>query len=199
MATTPLSDILNKAISSKSVSLNSNNSKDWFRNKATSISNADPATFISKSKAQESKSAAIGQMYLFNYDPKLKNDLPYYDRYPLIFPFAEADNGFLGLNMHYLPPTYRGKLMDALYTIVTNDKNNNATGLQMSYQILNNASRFRYFKPCVKHYLNSHVRSRLIRIDPTEWDVALFLPFQRFEKASVSKVYKDSRAIIAKG
>lgn len=196
MATTPLSDILNKAISSKSVSLNSNNSKDWFRNKATSISNADPATFISKSKAQESKSAAIGQMYLFNYDPKLKNDLPYYDRYPLIFPFAEADNGFLGLNMHYLPPTYRGKLMDALYTIVTNDKNNNATGLQMSYQILNNASRFRYFKPCVKHYLNSHVKSRFLWVPADQWKTALFLPLERFAKASTATVWQQSRGSV---
>ncbi len=196
---TPLTDILNKAINTKSISLNSNNSKDWFRNKAASINSADPSTFLSKSKAQESRAATIGQMYLFNYDPKLKEDLPYYDRYPLIFPFSQAKDGFLGLNMHYLPLTYRGKLMDALYTIAVSDKDKNITGLQMSYQILTNASRFRFFKPCVKHYLNSHVRSRFVKIDPTEWDIALFLPFQRFEKASISKVYKDSRAIIAKG
>jgi hypothetical protein len=68
--------------------------------------------------------------------------------------------------------------------------------LKMSYKILSSASRFKYYKPCIKHYLNKHVRSRFIYIKPEEWNVALFLPIQKFVGASVNTVYKDSQKII---
>ena len=82
--------------------------------------------------------------------------------------------------------------MDSLYTLMNNDNFDETTQLAMSYKILKSSSKFRYFTPCVKHYLNSHVRSSFYYIDPNEWDAALFLPLQRFTKASSSKVYADS-------
>ena len=49
----------------------------------------------------------IGQLYLFQYDAKWKDILPYWDMWPLIFPFDYAKNGFYGINLHYLPPNAR--------------------------------------------------------------------------------------------
>jgi hypothetical protein len=49
----------------------------------------------------------MGNMYLFSYDPKHKDTLPYYDRFPLIFPINKAKGGFLGITMHYLTPILR--------------------------------------------------------------------------------------------
>ena len=39
-----------------------------------------------------------------------------------------------------------------------------------------------------------HVKSRFIKIESAEWDIALFLPTERFQKSSKQTVWKDSRA-----
>lgn len=172
--------------------------RNWFRSEAqkTGVSSASPGRLINQLNAQSVGGASPGSMYLFGYDPKHKSSLPYYDRYPLIFPFAGAPGGFYGINMHYLPPVLRAKLMDALYSITNNKKYDSTTVLKLSYEVLSRSSKFKYFKPCVKHYLNRHVRTNFILIDPKQWDIALFLPLQRFAKADAAKVYADSQQII---
>jgi hypothetical protein len=108
---------------------------------------------------------------------------------------GQAANGgsFLGLNLHYLPLPLRAKLMDALYSVASSKTIDEKTKLNISYNILNQAARYRFFKPCIKRYLISHVQSRFFYIEPTEWDMALFLPLDRFAGASKTAVYKDSR------
>ena len=135
-------------------------------------------------------------MYAFFYDPKTKAKLPYYDRFPLIFPIKKLPDGFLGINMHYLPYQLRARLMDALYSITNNKKYNGSTKLKISYNILNSASKFKFFKPTVKRYLNEKVKSRFLFINPTEWDIAIFLPVERFSKASKEVVFNASRKMI---
>src|SRR5215475_9334221 len=54
----------------------------------------------------------IGRMILFQYDPKLKDKLPFWDEFPLGFPIDIYNNGYLMLNMHYLPLPQRARLMD---------------------------------------------------------------------------------------
>lgn len=135
-------------------------------------------------------------MYHFKYEPKTAKTLPYYDRFPLIFMVGPAQGGFYGMNLHYLPPQLRAKLMDGLYDLTNNTRYDDTTKLKLSYDLLNSASKFRYFKPTFKHYLNQHVRSKFIEIDSTEWDTALFLPTERFEKAKKTKVWADSRKMI---
>ena len=59
----------------------------------------------------------IGSMFFFQYNAKHDKEypiLPYWDRFPLIFPFAPAAGGFYGINLHYLNPERRAKLMQAL-------------------------------------------------------------------------------------
>jgi hypothetical protein len=137
-------------------------------------------------------------MYMFFYDPKHKATLPYYDRFPLIFPIERYKDGFLGINFHYLPLPLRAKLMDALYSLSSNTRYDEKTKLKLSYNILNGASKYAPFRPTIKRYLRSHVRSRFVKVFSSEWDIALFLPAHRFEKASASKVWRDSRDIIKK-
>lgn len=189
-------DLIGKA-NQANLDISSEKARAWFRQKAQ-------ATVITPNKllnAQEyrgklTNSIGIGQMFLFNYDPKTKQDLPYYDTFPLVFPFSTDSEGFYGLNMHYLPPVLRANLMDGLYTITNNKRYDDTTRLRLSYDLLSGASRFKYYKPCVKHYLNSHVRSRFLYVSPAEWDIALFLPLQNFVKASAGKVWADSRRVI---
>lgn len=171
--------------------------RTWFRNKARNI-NVQP-NYILNAKPYASKlnsTPGIGSMFLFRYDAKHKEDLPYWDMYPLIFPFNMTNDGFMGINMHYLPPYLRARLMDALYSLTNNKRYDTSTKLRISYSILKSASKFRYFEPCVKRYLNNQVRSRFMYIEPSEWDIALFLPLHQFQKASAGKVWQDSRKAI---
>ena len=49
---------------------------------------------------------------MFFYDPKFKKTLPYYDTFPLVLPLETYNDGFLGINMHYLPIPLRVNLLD---------------------------------------------------------------------------------------
>jgi len=139
---------------------------------------------------------SIGKMFMFFYDPKHKETLPYYDTFPLIFVVDVKSDGFTGINLHYLPPVLRARLMDALYTTINNNKYNETTKLNLSYQILSAASKYRYFKPCFKRYLADHVHSDYLNIQPRNWDAALMLPTQRFQKATADKVWRESREMV---
>ena len=75
-----------------------------------------------------------------------------------------AEGGFYGLNLHYLPPVLRAKMLDALMNITTNNKYDDSTRFELSYKVLTATAKLRFFKPCYKHYLFAHVKSRLARV-----------------------------------
>ena len=172
------------------------NVRDWFRDKAREVRSVRVETLVSRNPQYSKNFVRPGFMYLFQYDPKHKEDLPYYDRFPLIFPFEDQGDSFLAMNLHYLPHVYRARLLDYLYDLLNNEKYNETSKIRASYKLLNAASRYKYFKPCVKRYLHSHVRSRFLQIPANEWDIAMFLPLERFAKKSKNYVYKESKDII---
>jgi hypothetical protein len=170
--------------------------RDWYRDKAKEIRSVRIESLIRQNPSYARAGIRPGYMYLFQYDPKFKETLPFYDRYPLVFPFESQGDSFLGMNLHYLPHIYRARLMDMLYDMVSNQKYDDTTRLRVSYQLLNSAARYKYFKPCVKRYLYNHVQSRFLLIPANEWDIALFLPLERFDKRSKNDVFKSTRKII---
>lgn len=168
--------------------------REWFRTAAKKVTDVNMTQLFKAGKdslVKDINTSSIGSMFLYAYDPKWKDRLPYYDIFPLVFITELYSDGWLGLNLHYLPPYYRAKLMDALYDITL--KQGDRMKVQMSYSILKSASRFRFFTPCVKRYLSSHVQGRLMFIDPDNWDAVMMLPLARFVKAGEDQVYKDSR------
>lgn len=191
-------DILLKGVHSGQMPARTEDARKWFRAKAQSTrmtGNARPEQIL---RSTDNKVTRVlpGRMYHFFYDPKTKEQMPYYDMFPLIFMVKKAPGGFYGLNLHYLPPQLRAKLMDGLYAYASDDKYDENTRLRMSYQLLSNASKLRWYKPCFKRYLYNHVESKFIPIQPSEWDIALMLPTQRFAYASKQKVWADSRKSI---
>jgi len=194
-------DMLVKGIRQGQVPARTKEAREWYRNQATAIKKGPD--IIQKRVLKEKQSSVenrirIGNMYMFSYEAKHKETLPYYDAFPLIFPINLAKGGFLGINLHYLPPQLRAVLMDELYKNLNNERYDENTRVKISYDLLNGAAKFREFKPCIKHYLNSQLKSRFIYITPSEWDIALFLPSAKFIGATKQKVYADSRKIINK-
>jgi hypothetical protein len=137
-----------------------------------------------------------GNLYMYVYDPKTKADLPYYDRFPLVFPYATAPGGFMGLNMHYLPYQLRIRLLDRLMVFKNNDKMDGTTRLKYSWSLIANVSKFKLAEPCIKHYLLPHVKTAFKKVDVNDWATAMLLPVERFIKAPKEKVWKDSQASI---
>lgn len=180
------------------ISLKVREAKEWYRREA-SRSGRD-ATKLIKEDAERLQNKfnrySVGRMYLFYYDAKYKNDrkkLPFWDRFPLVFPIETYPDGFLGINFHYLPPQQRARLLDALDTLANNKKFDDTTKLRVSYQILKSASQLRLFKPCVKRYLFNHVKSKYMYVSPNEWPLAIFLPVAKWEGGvTAEQVYKDS-------
>ena len=79
--------------------------------------------------------------------------------------------------------------MDQLNKFANNKKYDKTTRLKLSYDLLKGYGRA---VPCVKRYLRDHVKSETVRIDADEWEIAIFLPVERFQKESVRTVWKDS-------
>jgi len=171
----------------------------WFKDAATKFSNIERNKIMREEQASlvpMINTRSIGRMYMFYYDPKGKDILPYYDKFPLVFPFKIAPDGFYGLNLHYIAPMLRAKLMDAFYDIINNDKYDITTKIKLNYQILNASSKYKYYKPCVKRYLTTHVKSKFLYVDPTKWDAALFLPTEKFSGSSKKNVWLESSKMI---
>jgi len=182
--------LLKKAAKLKIIPNKSQEARDWFRNKASKHREVTQEKLFAKSVL--TNVPLPGRMYMYVYDAKTKDTLPYWDAFPLIFHVKTEKDGFYGINMHYLDLGLRARLMDALYSTINNENYDETTKLNISYNLLKQASNLKLFEPCFKKYLFSQVRSRMIFVEPKEWDIALFLPLQRFQKASSDQVWRES-------
>ena len=134
-----------------------------------------------------------GRLNMFIYDPKWKKKLPYYDTFPLVLPLEKYTDGFLGINMHYLPIPLRVKLLDRLVDYSNNTRFDESTKLIVDYNKLRN---IKLIKPTIHRYLAGHTKSQFRRIDADEFTVATLLPVQRFKKASAGAVWAESKGMI---
>ncbi len=137
-----------------------------------------------------------GRMYMWVYDPKYKETLPYYDNFPLGLVVDYEKGGFTALNFHYCPLPYRAKLLSALFKVTNMKGLNRQMQMKISYNLLKSASNLRAFKPCFKRYLYGHARSRFVEIYPAEWATAIWMPVARFQKKTERAVHMESKRII---
>lgn len=133
----------------------------------------------------------FGGVYTFMYSPKHKETLPYYDSTPLVIPFKDEGATFMAFNLHYLPLPYRALVLDLLYKITTNSNSKNQK-LNAKYEVIMSLSKSNLFKPCIKRYLKSHMKSRLLEFKPEHWEIAIFLPIASFHKKGQAFVHSES-------
>ena len=161
-------------------------SREWFMNKAKTMRGINRENLMQEDPLTRSSRRIIGSMQMFYYDPKHKETLPYYDRFPLSIIIKPAKGGFLGMNLHYLPPILRAQFLDALMDNVTS-KNSEDAKFKITTRLLAGTTELEYYKPCIKHYLTAHVTSKFAEVKAPEWEIATFLPTAIFEKASKQK------------
>ena len=171
----------------------SKESQTWLMKKIVELRNVSQIPRgIGVENFRKNKRFILGGLYHFYYDPKGKDDLPYYDRFPLVLALEKYPDGFLGLNLHYLPIKYRVAFLDKLMDYAILNDENEPKRIRITYDILSASKRFKAFRPCIKRYLNSHIKSKVITIQPNEWEVAIFLPTQLFKGAKPAEVWKES-------
>ena len=171
-----LFDKINKELTAANIRPRTDAARAWLGDKISRLRIPSDRSNVLNDASRISPKAFIGRMYFYHYDPKYKDVLPVYDKFPLVIPMEMYSDGFLGLNLHYLDPYNRLALLDRLLDFANNDKYNDSTKLNLSYDLLTRSRRYKLIEPCIKRYLSSHIRSSLIYIEPNSWETAIFLP-----------------------
>jgi hypothetical protein len=187
----PIIDKLQKELERQNLA-SRNKARQWIKDKVKDLQGLNRQTLL-QDRGRKQTTFDLGGMYFFVYNPKLRNDLPFYDIFPLVIPIETYSDGFLGLNLHYLAPVPRAKLLDQLSEFSTNNKYDEKTRIAVSYQMLNGLTKLEAFRPCLKRYLTQNIRSKFLRIDASEWDIAIFLPVESFIGETKQKVFANSR------
>tara|TARA_B100000959_G_scaffold246983_1_gene272900 strand:- start:418 stop:975 length:558 start_codon:yes stop_codon:yes gene_type:complete len=166
-------------------------STQWYRDKIKEFGKPGAQDLIRDGK--RANKPFYGRLNMFFYDPKHKKTLPYYDVFPLVLPLEKYPDGFLGINLHYLPIPLRIKLLDGLVDFSNNTKFDESTKLVVDY---NKLKKIKLIKPTLHRYLAGQTKSQFRRIDADELTIATLLPVQRFKKASESEVWAESKGMI---
>ena len=188
---TTLIQRIQNSLAKEGLTNRTNSARSWLQSKAKSLG-ATPGRLM-QDRQRLIDRTIVGKMYFFFYDPKTKDSLPYYDRFPLVIPIDQYRDGFLGLNLHYIHPRERVILLDKLSTTLNNRTYDETTKFRINYAYLSATSKAYEARPCIKKYLFGHVDSRFLEISSNEWDIAALLPVESFQNASKQKVFAESR------
>ena len=167
----------------------------WFQQRVKTLKITSEA-FYRQSSLNKARRYLEGRMYTFFYDAKYKEKLPYWDRFPVVLILDMYQGGFSGLNLHYIPPRYRVRLLYELYKYIRLDDDtrdeNMKPHIRIRYEMLRGMSKMKFFKPCYKRYLTQHIDGRALEITSDYWDVMAMLPTAQWQKEKVRTVYSDS-------
>ena len=108
----------------------SNPTREWYRTEVFAAKTIqyedDPSTLIRQEQADDAgdalqRDANLMRMYpkifnlmLFGYKAKWREELPYYDKYPLAFVLDVTPKYFFAVNLHYYRPSQRIGIVQSL-------------------------------------------------------------------------------------
>jgi hypothetical protein len=152
----------------------------WLIEKAEQAKSPDIARKTILSNEQRGRSTTIlGRLYFFKYSPIGRYTLPKYDRFPMCVPIERYNNGFLGLNLHYLPAGSRLSLIQMMLSTRNAFETSDVTVMKINYQMIKAINKLNTLAtPCIHRYVFNQVRSKFIEIYPSEYDKAIQLPVE---------------------
>jgi hypothetical protein len=189
---------LRKEMSEAEISPQTVESRDWFFEKVSELAKTpiDRKSMMTEPPLKVSARQMAGKMYMFYYKPLGINELPYYDRFPLIFMLEKTRNGFLGFNLHYLPYDLRQEFFYGLVNRrASNRKFTAGTFIRMDYNYIKSTRSLRAYKACIKKYNGSGIQGKIVNVPAQEWERAIHLPTALFKKKPESAVWRDSRKL----
>jgi hypothetical protein len=118
----------------------------------------------------------MGNLYFYKYDPKHKAKLLIYDKYPMAFPIKMYGDGFLGLNMHYLPTGQRKNFVKSIMEYrETSDTPKPEVNAELFRELESTKRIYDVMPQAVHRYLYKQVKSKFITILPEEYEKAVQL------------------------
>jgi hypothetical protein len=117
-----------------------------------------------------------GTMLFYHYDPKYKDTLPQWDAFPLVIVLDLYDDGFLGLNLHFVPPPVRQKIFLAFLDTLKLTGKDDKKRILLDYGIAKTIVATKYFGPMIKRYLFSQFIVPPKQVPYDMWEDILFLP-----------------------
>jgi len=174
---------------------------DWYRENVDELMQLTPRNVINPERdkligysvATRNALMWLGKMFFLFYNPKNKLTLPYYDKFPIVMPIHTYNDGFLGLNFHYLSPSQRSILLERLLTLRNNQEMDETTRIRIKYGILKKTAKYKHHKPTIKRYLTQHIKGRLLPVEPENWMTSILLPVAQFVKAKDQTVWNESK------
>lgn len=170
-----------------------NRSYNWFRSKIVQLLSSAPINTANEVRQATFYNLVPGNFYLFQYDPKYKDTMPYYDMFPLVCPINMDKNSMLGLNFHYIHPRLRLMLLARLmkYAVSTGD---NRKRLMLQWATINDFSKFPGVQHCIKRYLFDHAKSRYLKVPTEDWVIMSQLPTEKFVGKASSGVWRENKS-----
>ena len=134
----------------------------------------------------------FGTMNLFYYRPKTPQRLQYYDIFPLVIPMGRRlNNGFVGINFHYLSIPQRWLLLERLQAFQTSSLldafDPEEGGGDVVSLFWSQIKSIRGVRPIVRRYITEQVGSAFLRIEISEMLIAASLPVERFYEGAWGK------------
>jgi hypothetical protein len=146
----------------------------WINEKAMDLTSGTVKKRLLNS--DRARTPTIGSLYFYKYDPKLKEILTIYDKYPMAFPIKMYKDGFLGVNMHYLPVGERKEFIKSINEFkTTSDSPRTSVNVELFNDLESSKRIYKMMPQAVKRYLFAHVRSKIIQILPEEYEKAVQL------------------------
>ena len=179
MADTIFDRILEEKESYKS-SNGENPAYAWYNEKVKDLIGISekPSELLSKWERRRNK-VQLFRFNMFFYDAKTKKNLPYFDMFPLVFPLRRFGDTFTGINVHYLPPSFREDFFNIYTRFKLNDEFDETTLYRMTWSKI---SRFKVMRPLLRKYSLSNIKSRFLVLRADEVPIAMSLPLTRLVK-----------------
>lgn len=186
--------VVNKFRNTTNFNLGDERATRWLANNLSKIKTTmKQDLFIEQGKRLVRKRMTPGNMVFFGYSPKTKDELMFWDEFPVTIILCPQKGGFLGLNLHYLPPAARADFLNKLLKYVSDpnwvNKNNTSVEFRITYALLKNSAKMKAFRPCIKRYYYNHIVSNVAYIQPQEWKMVPFFPLDKFRGASRTDVW----------
>ncbi len=137
-------------------------------------------------------SLVSGNMYFYKYLAEPTNIL--FDRFPLIFMIRKKGQLFEGINFHYIPVKWRMPLFEDMKKFFDSDEMEADTRLRVRAfrNIILTNLKYRFAKVAIHRYRKENIRSKVLRIPPTEWHKTILQPAQKFVSGSLQKINTNS-------
>ena len=140
-----------------------------------------------------------GKIYVFEYKP-ITEDLPWFDRNPVVLAIEQVGNNDLGVNLNLLPVEFKEKLLDRLYDMMEGQIKSATAGkragdariqkpLRITYEGMKAFLQSEGYEFAIRQYIPSRKINQAV-VSYEKWPQIILCDFIELEGTSIQMVKK---------